>query len=117
MRSDVCIRGVSDLNDSTSVGCTWLLPAEVLLPLLGWPIALSCAPLQHIRGGGESVNEPHVGCIQRILEHLETQLACYHIPLLILLHELAILHRDVKKYQIRILLIAPSRGSNSLFTV
>ena len=63
----------------------------------GWPIALSCAPLQHICGGGESVNEPHVGCIQCILEHMGTQLACYLIPLLlILLHNLAIFRWEVK---------------------
>ena len=82
----------------------------------GWPIALSCAPLQHIRSGDESVNELHVGCIQRILEHMGAQLACYHIPLLILLHELAIFHWEVKKMP-NILLIAPSRGSNLHFTV
>ena len=52
----MCVEGVfCDLNDSTSVGCIRLQPAEVLLSLLA-SLALSCDLLQQIHGGGESAN-------------------------------------------------------------
>ena len=62
------------MNDSTSVGYLWLLPAEVLLPLLaGLALSCDCSIFMVVVS---LQMEPHVGFIRCILEHLETQLAC-----------------------------------------